>query len=109
MIFLYAYLITIVTWAFYVAAINLIPRLPELHPIARVHATAVVLAAIVLDAVFHFVVGTALFLDRPRELLLTKRLKRYLTGAAGERRQKVAAWICEHLLDPFDPSGSHCR
>lgn len=108
MLYLLTYLLLVLTWAFYVAAINLLPKLPTLKPIVRVHATAVVLVAVLLDTVLHLVLGTVLFLDPPRELLLTARLKRYKTGSAGKLRCKAATWICAHLLNPFDPNGNHC-
>jgi hypothetical protein len=55
------------------------------------------------------VVASAIFFEQPQELLLTARLKRYHGPAyAGSWRARLAAWICTHLLDPFDPSGKHC-
>lgn len=49
-----------------------------------------------------------LFLDLPRELLITSRLQRYVDGPDG-RRRRMAIWFAEHLLDPFDPKGHHVR
>lgn len=42
----------------------------------------------------------------PRELL-SHRLQRYIAGPPCINRH-YAQIICLHLLDPFDPSGSHC-
>jgi hypothetical protein len=48
-----------------------------------------------------------LFWELPREWLITSRLKRHMKSNYGWRR-KVAEWICQSALDPFDPRGRHC-
>jgi hypothetical protein len=108
---LYGYLLAVATWVFYLAAMNLRPRLKSLRPVAKVHGYAVVLVAVILDMLLHFVVGSVVFLELPvrGELLLTARLKRYHEPAyAGSWRAALAEWICEHLLNPFDSTGRHC-
>lgn len=47
-----------------------------------------------------------LFWDRPREYTMTQRMKRYLTGNYGERRRKIADWVCRMMLEPVDCE--HC-
>lgn len=42
------------------------------------------------------------------EPLVTHRLRRHMAGPAGWRRDR-AEWICNNMLDPIDPTGSHCR
>lgn len=63
-----------------------------------------------LDVATNLLLAPLLFLDWPRELLLTSRLKRYMGTQPPARRwqRTLAWWICDHLLDPFDPSGRHC-
>ena len=61
---------------------------------------------VILDALVNIVVCTVVLSELPREWLVTDRLKRH--KAAGGWRGKVAAWICEHLLNAFDPDGCHC-
>jgi hypothetical protein len=74
-----------------------------------VHGYALFLVAAVFDVVVNWTVASALFMEWPQELMLTKRLKRYHGPAyAGSWRAKLAAWICAHLLDQFDPRGKHC-
>lgn len=74
-------------------------------------------STLVLDVILNIIVGTILFLDLPKELLLTARLQRYVTepgaswsdlGAKPSWRAKLAKFICKHLLDPYDPKGCHC-
>lgn len=55
---------------------------------------------------------TPVFLDLPREWLLTIRCDRYLSiknpVGLNKYRQGLARWLCQNLLDPFQ-SGGHCR
>lgn len=66
-----------------------------------------VVLAFTLDVVFQFTVFTVVFADLPREMLVTKRLRRYVDGP-DTWRKRWADYFCKHLLDPFDPTGSHC-
>ena len=56
--------------------------------------------------------ATPVFLDLPREWLLTLRCDRYLSIAnptgLNLYRQRFARLLCQNLLDPFQ-SGGHCR
>ena len=65
--------------------------------------------AYLLDLAYTLTVGTLLFLDPPRELTFTARLKRYRRGGGYAVFQlRLADWFCETLLNPYDPSGKHC-
>lgn len=68
-----------------------------------------VLLGIIVDVVTQYTVATVLFLDLPRssEYTVTKRFKRYIYEGAGWR-SRVAAFVCDNLLDPFDPTDNHC-
>jgi hypothetical protein len=48
-----------------------------------------------------------LFMDAPSEWMFTNRLIRYKAGDDGWRKT-VAEYICDGLLDVFDPTGDHC-
>lgn len=48
----------------------------------------------------------AVFLDPPHEFMTTKRLNRYVAGPAG-RRQRIALFIRDQLLNWADPDGIH--
>ncbi|MFM9880900.1 MAG: hypothetical protein ACKVOO_10880 [Burkholderiaceae bacterium] len=69
--------------------------------------------ALVFDFVGQLTLFALIFWERPRilsgprEWLITKRLQRYISDGAGWR-YRLAHWLCTHLLDPFDPTGSHC-
>lgn len=59
----------------------------------------------VLDAAVQMTAATLLFLELPRELTVSGRVKR-LSPDTGWRG-KVARWVRDSLLKPFDPSGGH--
>ena len=106
---LLTYLAAVLTWVLYLAAMGLIPHLKSMGWIVKIHAYAVVLVGVIMDFLLHMVIGTILFMDLPREWLLTGRLRRYHGSEyIGSKRAKIAEWICTHLLDPFDPDGDHC-
>lgn len=101
----FGYVLAVLTWIFYLAAYHLVPLRKELHPVAKAHAYVIVGIGLALDVILNVVVATVLFVDPPRELLLTTRLKRYKAGPDGWRRS-FADWVCEHLLNQFDEG--HC-
>ena len=57
--------------------------------------------AYVLDILGNLIICTVLFLDLPRETLITGRIQRYVDGPDGWRR-RMAVWFAVHLLNPFD-------
>lgn len=57
--------------------------------------------AYLLDIIGNITVCTVLFLDLPREALITSRIKRYVSGPDGWRKS-MAVWFAVHLLNPFD-------
>lgn len=59
-----------------------------------------------MDLFTNLIFGTILFLEFPRELMLSSRMKRLNNGAGW--RSKISNAICKNLLDIFDPSGDHC-
>jgi len=59
----------------------------------------------VKDAVLVLIFSVLLW-TLPREFTLTAMLKRLKAG--GGRRGAAAAWLCDGLLNQFDPSGPHC-
>jgi hypothetical protein len=67
------------------------------------------LIGIIVDVVAQYTIATVIFREWPRrgEHLVTDRLQRYMANPSGSRYLK-AKWLCEHLLDPFDPTGKHC-
>lgn len=73
----------------------------------KVLGAPVLVLGAVLDVLVNWTLAVLVFLDLPREFMLTVRLQRY--KRAGGWRGSWADWLCSKLLDPFDPSGSHCH
>ncbi len=79
----------------------------RLSPFARALALPYLAIGIALDVAFNASVAALIFWERPREWFLTQRMIRYIAGADCWRR-RIAVWICDGLLDPFDPTDNHC-
>jgi hypothetical protein len=73
----------------------------------KVMALPVVAVAYAMDVAANWIIAPLVFFDWPREALVTSRLIRYKRDDHGWRRQ-IADFICERLLDVFDPTGDHC-
>jgi len=99
-----------VLWLFYLAAMNLrrAREAARLTRTALAFALPIIALAIVIDVLVNLTLATLVFLDSPREWTVSERLARYLVGPSVWRAE-VALWVGAHLLDPFDPSGSHLR
>jgi hypothetical protein len=63
--------------------------------------------AFTIDFIMQMTVFTVVFAEMPRDLFVTNRLRRYMRADHGWRT-RWAAYLCKHLLDPFDPTGAHC-
>lgn len=64
-----------------------------------------------VDVLGNVVLASILFLELPREWLVTDRLQRYVAlgpKAVGQWRYRIAIWLCETELDYLDPTGDHC-
>ena len=69
----------------------------------------ILFVGMVIDFVVQVTAASVLFLEPPRELTVTARLKRHLYhGKPGSWREKLAGWLCANLLNTFDPDGRHC-
>ena len=96
-------------WAMYV----LVMGIYRAHLAKRLTAVTLCLSApfivvgYLMDVIANLTVASLVFLEPPRELLVTSRLQRYVAQENGWRF-RIADWICNHLLDVFDPSGNHC-
>jgi hypothetical protein len=83
------------------------------HLTKRIRAMALFVAApfvvigYLIDVFANVILASLFFLDPPRELLFTSRLIRYKKVGKG-LRFVISSWICFNLLDPFDPSETHC-
>ena len=61
-----------------------------------------------IDVLSNWTIATIVFWEFPREKLVTTRLKRWKRTRKDTKQKRLAAYICEHLLDEFDPTGKHC-
>ena len=73
-------------------------------------ASPALVIGFVVDVIAQYTVAVVYFWDLParKEHLVTDRLQRYLTYPQDSIRYRKAKFICENLLDYFDPSGKHC-
>lgn len=104
-IFLYVF------FALYVVAVGLY----RAHLAGTMRKTGYVLGwpwlviAAIVDVVANVTIFAVLFLEPPREFLVTQRLRRHLlAGPDNGFRYRFARAICYHVLDYFDPRGAHC-
>lgn len=99
-------------WAAYVLTMGLYRAHLDgrLAGLARWLAYPVVLMAVLIDALAQYTLATVIFLDLPHrgDHLVTQRLQRYLL-TRDDWRYRMATAVCTGLLDPFDPSGRHCK
>lgn len=72
-------------------------------------ALPVVSIATLVDVIANFTIAIIVFADMPFELLVTQRLIRYQSEYhPNDFRKKLAIYICDNMLDIFDPRGNHC-
>lgn len=96
-------------WIFYLAVMNL-KRAKDAGTLPRTAlwlGYPVLFTGLLIDLFVNVAVATIIFLDMPRELTVTARLKRYVRERPGTWRASVAVWFAVNLLDVFDPSGKH--
>lgn len=98
------------TWVLYLAIMSLYRAKSEgkLSTAAKAMGYPFLALGYLSDFLLNLTVGTVLFLELPREVLLSPRVARHKLEGKGYRKV-VAAYICDNLLDPFDPSGCHCK
>lgn len=96
-------------WTRYLAIMALyrVERLGDLPAVSRRLGLLLLGYGYLIDFLGNLLL-TVLFLDLPRELLMTHRLQRYVDGPNGWRR-RFALWVAVDMLDPFDPKGFHIR
>jgi hypothetical protein len=100
---------TYITWFMYLAVMNLIEQKENLTWESKIFAYPLAAIGVTLDFLYNVVYGSVMFLEPPKEWLLTKRLNRHIEENGSSWRGKLATWFCTHLLDPFDSKGHHCR
>lgn len=98
-----------VFWGFYVLVMGLYRAHLQNRLIWPTYVLGVpfILFGILVDFIINFTIAAVVFLDLPREPLVTGRFQRYVAIGSGWRC-RLANLICNNLLDVFDPSGNHC-
>jgi hypothetical protein len=69
-----------------------------------------IVVAYVVDVIANWTIAVFLFAELPKEFLVTTRLKRFIAGGEAEYgyRYTIAQYLCDKVLDIFDPTGNHC-
>ena len=98
-----------ITWGGYLAMMPLKRNIKILNNWNKIFGYPWFVVFLCLDCTFNIVFGTIIFLDLPRELLLTERLDRYLGLNQSRWRHNLAYYFCTRFLDAFDPDGQHCK
>lgn len=98
-----------VFWAMYVLVMGIYRAhlQKRLNVVTTVLSVPFVLLGYIMDIVANLTFATVVFFEWPREWLVTTRMKRYI-NEKHSWRCKLSSWVCDHLLDMFDPSGNHC-
>lgn len=109
MVMILAFVAVYLLWVYYLACMALLRahRENKITPLCKMPGYITLLIGLVLDVLVNLLVMTVVFMDFPRELLFTSRLKR-LRAHGTWYRQWLAGWCCRHYLNPFDMTGDHC-
>jgi hypothetical protein len=97
-------------WILYLAVMNL-QRARDNGSISRpayILGLPLLYVGLLVDCVVNLIPVSFLFLELPKELLVTQRLTRHANSSEGWRK-RLAIWFAVNLLDTFDPSGKHVR
>lgn len=101
------FLLSCELFACYLAVMNLKRNIDQVTTVTKVFAYPILFVGAILDIAFNIIIGTIIFVQWPTRWLFTSRLNR--NYGCGGWREKLALWFCVNLLDPFDPSGQHCK
>ena len=105
----YIWLSIIVFYTLYLAAINVWNDRASIGIAAKLFCAPAVLIMLTTDFLMQITLASVVFLDVPREFLVTQRLQRYRADAYPVGiRKNMATWICTKLLNPFDITRHHC-
>lgn len=96
-------------WAVYVLVMGIYRAhlAKRLTPVTLVLSLPFVALGYVMDVLANVTIASVVFIELPQETLVTDRLKRHIDQGSGWR-QTLARYVCDHMLDMFDPSGNHC-
>jgi len=96
-----------ITLIFYLAVMNIARHKDNLSGIQKIIFTPILVVGIIFNFLLNTFVWTITFLERPKELQSTQRMKRHIDKNTW--RGKQARFLCHTFLDQFDPSeDGHC-
>jgi len=96
-----------VLWWNYVATMRVRDLWGTLPTASKALAVLPVTFAFFVDIVCNVITASILGWEWPREVTLTKRLKRWRAmGPHSPKRSATARWACANLINPFDEG--HC-
>ena len=80
----------------------------DLNGLNKLLAYPVVIIGLLIDVIVNWTIAIVLFMDFPKEYLVTQRLIRYKNTESLCWRGRMATYICDSILDVFDPRSNHC-
>jgi hypothetical protein len=109
MILAYAFAYLYAFWMAYIAVMGIYRAHLDkrLDGVVKWACGPMIVVGIAMDVVANIILASVIFLEWPRELLVTTRLTRHMAYST-DWRYDVAATVCTNLLDVFDPTGKHC-
>jgi len=109
MVILYSILFTLAFWGLYVLVMGVYRAKlnDQLTTSIKILGFPYLLIGYIFDITCNLTIACIIFLEFPKETLVTGRLIRHIDAKDGWR-YTLAKWICDNLLDPLDPSGKHC-
>ena len=106
--FLGLWAFAIIFYALYVASITLYAHRKDVNWCVYLIGAPVLICMVLIDVFAQLTLCTIIFLDLPQEWMVTLRLRRYKLQENMNWRKKAAQFVCEKLLNPFDPTKEHC-
>ena len=96
-------------WVFFVLVMGFYRAhlLKKMNKLTWALGSPFIIFGIIADIFSNIVIAPFVFFDLPREPTVTGRLKRYHRQGSGWRYQ-IANFVCQNMLDIFDPTGDHC-
>lgn len=105
----FAVALTWLLWLFYLATMALwrVELDGKQTPVAARFAAPLLATGKLLGLLTNTLVMSVLLLELPRELAVSTRLARHLHKPSPDYRTRIAVWFARHLLDAYDPRGTH--
>lgn len=97
-----------IVWLFYrvVMKFKAWRELGLLNPVTSAIGYTIMYIGLILDIEANIIVASVVFMELPRELTISARVKRLVRGEDGWRRS-LAIWVARVLLNPYSGSKPH--